>query len=227
MGDQSLKMLQPVAKKAFGKMMPLFIVAVVFSLMQAKGIQPQMRQPSPHQEEAAVALTAGKVNKMKEELLAEIMLALKATLEGKDENEHSEKDILTKFNASLQHALQTWEAEKIELVSKIEASMEHQKALETLLYGMTEVKAHEPTGSSASNSTNGNARDDPKESFAACLVLMDDNHFLIEWLAYHYHVLVRKSVAKIRLSDVMCPHSLVATRLLLSFSASPSFDCQR
>ena len=25
--------------------------------------------------------------------------------------------------------------------------------------------------------------------FAACLLVMDDNHFLIEWLAYHYHVL--------------------------------------
>mmetsp|Transcript_2108 Transcript_2108/g.3861 ORF Transcript_2108/g.3861 Transcript_2108/m.3861 type:complete len:583 (+) Transcript_2108:65-1813(+) len=27
------------------------------------------------------------------------------------------------------------------------------------------------------------------ESIAACLLTMDDNHFLIEWLAYHYHVL--------------------------------------
>lgn len=25
--------------------------------------------------------------------------------------------------------------------------------------------------------------------FSGCLLLMDDNHFLIEWLAYHYHVL--------------------------------------
>jgi hypothetical protein len=32
--------------------------------------------------------------------------------------------------------------------------------------------------------------DDPTNSFAACLLFMDDNHFLIEWLAYHYHVLV-------------------------------------
>lgn len=36
--------------------------------------------------------------------------------------------------------------------------------------------------------------DDPEEvtnrnSIAACLLTMDDNHFLIEWLAYHYHVL--------------------------------------
>jgi hypothetical protein len=26
----------------------------------------------------------------------------------------------------------------------------------------------------------------PNESFAACLLIMDDNHFLVEWLAYHY-----------------------------------------
>jgi hypothetical protein len=28
-----------------------------------------------------------------------------------------------------------------------------------------------------------------KITIAACLLTMDDNHFLIEWLAYHYHVL--------------------------------------
>jgi hypothetical protein len=27
------------------------------------------------------------------------------------------------------------------------------------------------------------------DSFAACLLVMDDNHRLVEWLAYHYHVL--------------------------------------
>jgi hypothetical protein len=26
-------------------------------------------------------------------------------------------------------------------------------------------------------------------SFSACLLIMDDNHFLIEWLAYHWHIL--------------------------------------
>jgi hypothetical protein len=26
-------------------------------------------------------------------------------------------------------------------------------------------------------------------SFSGCLIIMDDNHFLIEWLAYHWHVL--------------------------------------
>jgi hypothetical protein len=28
-----------------------------------------------------------------------------------------------------------------------------------------------------------------QEGFAGCLLIMDDNHFLIEWLAYHYQVL--------------------------------------
>jgi hypothetical protein len=30
---------------------------------------------------------------------------------------------------------------------------------------------------------------DSHSSFSACLLVMDDNHFLIEWLAYHYHTL--------------------------------------
>lgn len=40
------------------------------------------------------------------------------------------------------------------------------------------------------------------EPFSACLVIMDDNHFLIEWLAYHFHVLPLK-----RLIYVQDPHS--------------------
>lgn len=39
------------------------------------------------------------------------------------------------------------------------------------------------------NSTNDIMNNSKTESFAACLLVMDDNHFLIEWLAYHYHVL--------------------------------------
>jgi hypothetical protein len=31
--------------------------------------------------------------------------------------------------------------------------------------------------------------DTSEESFSACLLLMDDNHRLVEWLAFHYHVL--------------------------------------
>jgi hypothetical protein len=30
---------------------------------------------------------------------------------------------------------------------------------------------------------------DSNSSFSACLLVMDDNHYLIEWLAYHYHKL--------------------------------------
>jgi hypothetical protein len=31
--------------------------------------------------------------------------------------------------------------------------------------------------------------EEPDNSFAACLLIMDDNHVLIEWLAYHYNTL--------------------------------------
>jgi hypothetical protein len=40
--------------------------------------------------------------------------------------------------------------------------------------------------SSAVNTTKLEHRD---SGMSACLLVMDDNHFLIEWLAYHYHVL--------------------------------------
>lgn len=31
--------------------------------------------------------------------------------------------------------------------------------------------------------------DSRNETFSSCMLVMDDNHFLVEWLAYHYHVL--------------------------------------
>ena len=31
--------------------------------------------------------------------------------------------------------------------------------------------------------------EEAKNAFSACLIVKDDNHWLIEWLAYHYHVL--------------------------------------
>jgi hypothetical protein len=43
--------------------------------------------------------------------------------------------------------------------------------------------------SSSSSSSSSNNTTAPKNSFSACLLTMDDNHFLIEWLAYHYHTL--------------------------------------
>jgi len=37
--------------------------------------------------------------------------------------------------------------------------------------------------------TNGERRAHNEESFSACLLVMDDNHRLSEWIAYHYHVM--------------------------------------
>jgi hypothetical protein len=42
------------------------------------------------------------------------------------------------------------------------------------------------------------SQNDNKGTVAACLLIMDDNHFLVEWLAYHYHaVSLRKLVVAI------------------------------
>eukprot|EP00977_Amphora_coffeiformis_P029201 scaffold39326_cov191-Amphora_coffeaeformis.AAC.1 len=41
-------------------------------------------------------------------------------------------------------------------------------------------------GTSATNAT---LEQEAKNAFSACLLVKDDNHWLIEWLAYHYHVL--------------------------------------
>jgi len=49
------------------------------------------------------------------------------------------------------------------------------------------------------------------EPFAACLVTMDDNHWLIEWLAYHYHVLPLK-----RLIYVQDPHSRTSSQAIFA-----------
>jgi hypothetical protein len=37
-----------------------------------------------------------------------------------------------------------------------------------------------------------------QESFSACLLTKDDNHWLIEWLAYHYHVLPLRQLILVR-----------------------------
>lgn len=39
------------------------------------------------------------------------------------------------------------------------------------------------------NSTSPNINSTSKDSMSACLLVMDDNHRLAEWLTYHYHVL--------------------------------------
>ena len=42
------------------------------------------------------------------------------------------------------------------------------------------------------------AQQNDEEAFAACLVIKDDNHWLIEWLAYHYHVLPLRNLTVVR-----------------------------
>jgi len=42
------------------------------------------------------------------------------------------------------------------------------------------------------------ANDEVDKSFAACLLIKDDNHWLIEWLAYHYHVLPLRRIVVVR-----------------------------
>lgn len=39
------------------------------------------------------------------------------------------------------------------------------------------------------DANNATLEHEAKGAFSACLILKDDNHWLIEWLAYHYHVL--------------------------------------
>lgn len=41
-------------------------------------------------------------------------------------------------------------------------------------------------------------REQPDESFSACLLVKDDNHWLVEWLAYHYHVLPLRQLIIVR-----------------------------
>lgn len=43
-----------------------------------------------------------------------------------------------------------------------------------------------------------NAKISNEDSFAACLLVSDDNHWLTEWLAYHYHVLPLEHLIVVR-----------------------------
>lgn len=48
-----------------------------------------------------------------------------------------------------------------------------------------------------------------EEPFSACLLTMDDNHFLIEWLAYHYHVLpLRHLIVAVDPKSMTSPSSI-------------------
>jgi hypothetical protein len=51
----------------------------------------------------------------------------------------------------------------------------------------------------------------PEESFSACLMLMDDNAHLIEWLAYHYHALpLRRLIVAVDPSSQTSPSEILA-----------------
>jgi hypothetical protein len=52
-------------------------------------------------------------------------------------------------------------------------------------------KQSQPQWNSSNSSSSSMEPSSPSSSswFGACLLVMDDNHFLIEWLAFHYHVL--------------------------------------
>jgi hypothetical protein len=71
------------------------------------------------------------------------------------------------------------------------------KMLERVVGGNVEQNEHllEPPEDDASkllqdvDRVEQNDNVQPDDVFSACLLVMDDNHFLIEWLAYHYHTL--------------------------------------
>ena len=53
-------------------------------------------------------------------------------------------------------------------------------------------------------------RDTATEEFAACLLIKDDNHYLIEWLAYHYHRLpLRRLIVAVDPTSVTSPTSIL------------------
>jgi hypothetical protein len=66
--------------------------------------------------------------------------------------------------------------------------------------GQFEWLPEEPSSSSSSSSSKTFAldREQPEESFSACLLTKDDNHWLVEWLAYHYHVLPLRQLIIVR-----------------------------
>jgi hypothetical protein len=77
----------------------------------------------------------------------------------------------------------------------------------SLLYGVGKLEAKRSSGPRIHD---GNSTV-PKQSgtFSACLVVKDDNHWLIEWLAYHYHVLpLRRLIVMVDPSSRTTPHHI-------------------
>jgi hypothetical protein len=55
-----------------------------------------------------------------------------------------------------------------------------------------------PEEPSSSSKTIESYQEESAESFSACLLVKDDNHWLVEWLAYHYHVLPLRQLIIVR-----------------------------
>jgi hypothetical protein len=69
------------------------------------------------------------------------------------------------------------------------------KPTPTLLHATSRTRRSSNNANTNSNNSNNTItsaapnNNNNNNSFSACLLTMDDNHFLIEWLAYHYHTL--------------------------------------
>jgi hypothetical protein len=75
--------------------------------------------------------------------------------------------------------------------------------LDTTLNSTLQVLSSSPSSSSTTTSVlldeqNKSNNNTDEESFSACLLIKDDNHWLIEWLAYHYHVLPLRELIVVR-----------------------------
>jgi hypothetical protein len=64
--------------------------------------------------------------------------------------------------------------------------------------GIVENMPNTPSNNSSSKQIAGQSTNDDDNGMAACLLVKDDNHWLAEWLAYHYHVLPLRHLVVVR-----------------------------
>ena len=74
-------------------------------------------------------------------------------------------------------------------LSLLRTPLDHLLARSSSSVRQVKVVHHYNALESSSSSSCKEAPLDHNEGFSSCLLIMDDNHYLIEWLAYHYHVL--------------------------------------
>ena len=74
---------------------------------------------------------------------------------------------------------------------QVEVHPEQELHPEHKSFGQTDIRQEHSFGYSTMNehSIPNPPPSDGNKTFSACLLVMDDNHRLVEWLAYHYHVL--------------------------------------